>query len=299
PDGTTVAFTAATETLNLEELPFDAEAGRALGPPRELTPGNVQVGFLDSSPDGKAVVFSANYGAGSHLWRVDPPAAPMELTRASGESELYPAWSPDGREIAFSRWSTGPAEASPAFLWIMNADGTTPRRVTETTGPAAWMPDGKAMLVPRGDQLLRLDLATGTMTPVPGANGRMAFLLDRSGRWLLFLAPTDPLSLEVVAASGGTPRVVVDAATEAFHPFFSPSGRWLYIQRNHKNLFRIPGPAMEWRKTAPEKVTEFAGVDLYIEEPMISRDGTKLFYTRGRMTGDIVILRLGKPVTGS
>ena len=41
-------------------------------------------------------------------------------------------------------------------------------------------------------------------------------------------------------------------------------------------------------------MTDFAGVDLYIEDPKISRDGSKLFYTRGRTTGDIVILRLGK-----
>jgi dipeptidyl aminopeptidase/acylaminoacyl peptidase len=293
-DGTAIAFTAASETLNLEELTFDAETGRSLRAPRELTSGSSQIGFFDSSPDGKAFVFSADYGGGSHLWRVDPPAPPIELTRDSGQSESYPAWSPDGREIAFSRWTAGPAEASPTSLWIMNADGTTPRRVTETTGPAAWMPDGKAMLIPRGDQVLRVDLSSGATTPVPGANGRTAFMPDRSGRWLVFQAQTDPVVLEVVPAAGGTPRIVVDPATEAFHPFFSPSGRWFYIQRNHKNLFRIPGPAQDWKSAPPEKVTDFAGADLYIEEPQISKDGTKLFYTRGRTTGDIVVLHLGK-----
>jgi hypothetical protein len=40
-------------------------------------------------------------------------------------------------------------------------------------------------------------------------------------------------------------------------------------------------------------VTDFSGVDLYLDFPKVSRDGTKLFYLRGRRTGDIFILRSG------
>ena len=79
----------------------------------------------------------------------------------------------------------------------------------------------------------------------------------------------------------------------ANHPSFSPLGRWLYCQPNHKNLFRVPGSAQDWKSALPEKVTDFPGVDLYLDYTKISRDGTKLFYTRGRRTGDIFILRFG------
>ena len=48
------------------------------------------------------------------------------------------------------------------------------------------------------------------------------------------------MTIEVVPVSGGTPRPVIRADYEAYHPFLSPSGRWLYFQQNHKNLFRIP-----------------------------------------------------------
>ena len=48
----------------------------------------------------------------------------------------------------------------------------------------------------------------------------------------------------------------------------------------------------DWKSATPEKVTDFSGGDLYIEDPKISSDGRKLFYTRGRTTGDIIILRL-------
>jgi eukaryotic-like serine/threonine-protein kinase len=295
-DGQTIAFSAVNETQNVEELPFDAESGRITGPPRELTVGNNYVSFISPSPDGRAVAFGASRGADSHIWRVDPPGPPAELTRDPGSSDSSPEWSPDGREIAYSRHSSGGSEG--AFtLWTMNADGTSPRRVTEITGAGApfWMPDGKQLLIPRGDDVLRLDLASGRTWPVPGANGRTLFVVDPSGQWIVFQTSlSGQMSLATVPFSGGTPRQIIEARYAAFHPSFSPSGRWLYFQPNHKNIFRVPGPAQDWKTAEPEKVTDFSGVDLYIEDPKISRDGKKLFYTRGRRTGDILILHTKK-----
>jgi Tol biopolymer transport system component len=291
-DGTAVAFSAVDDSLNLEELPFDAEAGRVTGPARVLTSGNNHLGFFDPAPDGKAVVFSAERGATSHLWRIDPPAPPVELTRDPNYSEADPAWSPDGGEIAFSRTAAGASDGSKT-LWIMKADGTNPRRVTDYSGEMVWLPDGKA-LVQRGDTVVRLDFASGVVAPIAGAKARTLLSVDRTGQWLAYQSSeSGPEGLAVVSLAGGTPRLVTKGPYEAYHPFFSPSGRWLYFQRAHKNLFRIPGPAQGWASAPPEKVTDFAGPDLYIENPRISRDGRKLFYTRGRRTGDIFILHLG------
>jgi Tol biopolymer transport system component len=292
-DGEAIAFSAVNETQNLEELPFDAESGRATGPARELTLGNNNVSFIDPSPDGKAVAFGTGRGAASHIWRVDAPGPPAELTRDPGFSDTNPAWSPEGGEIAFTRHSSGRSEEGFA-LWIMNADGTSPRRAAEMTGAApVWMPDGKQMVISRGDDVFRLDVASGRATPVPGASGRTLFLVDPSGRWIVFqTSKGGPMTLAKVPVSGGSPQQVVHERYQAFHPSFSPSGRWLYFQPNHKNLFRVPGPAQDWKSADPEKVTDFSGIDLYIEDPKISRDGKKLFYTRGRRTGDILILHM-------
>ncbi|HEX7253385.1 MAG TPA: protein kinase, partial [Thermoanaerobaculia bacterium] len=296
-DGKVIAFSAVNETLNLEEVSFDDEKGSVLGTERELTTGNNRVRFFDASPDGKAIVYDAERGAGSHLWRIDPPATPVELTREPGFSDSDPAWSPDGRQIAFSRQLVGASRGS-SELWLMGADGAAPRRVAQMTGVGApvWMPDGKRILMPNGDSLLQLDLASGHTAAVSGADGRTLFIVDRSGQWVVFQTSQGaPMRLAAVPVAGGTPRVVVDAGFEAYHPFFSPSGRWLYFQQNHKNIFRVPGPAQDWKSAPPEKVTEFSGNDLYIEDPKLSRDGSKLFFTRGRSTGDIVILRRENP----
>lgn len=295
PDGSAIAFSAVDDTLNLEELPFDAESGRSTGAPRELTRGNNHVDFFDPSPDGKAVVFGERRGDSSHLWRIDPPSPPLQLTRDPGYSDGGPQWSPDGRLIAFSRTGAGESVAS-QVLWIMNPDGTSPRRMTETSGQMAWLPDGKMVLIQRRDALMRVDLASGATTPVPGARVRTLFAVDESGQWIVYqVSEGGPVGVAAIPVAGGTPRTIVTAPFEAYHPSFSPSGRWLYFQPDHKNLFRVPGPAQGWMSAAPEKVTDFSGFDLYIEDPKISRDGTKLFYTRGRRTGDIFILHFQRP----
>jgi Tol biopolymer transport system component len=178
-------------------------------------------------------------------------------------------------------------------LWVMKADGTNPRRATDSySGELGWLPDGTA-LIQRGDSVLRLDLASGATTPLTGAKARTLLSVDRAGQWLAYQdADAGRIVLAAVPLAGGTPRRIPTGTYEAYHPFFSPSGRWVYFQPAHKDLFRVPGPAQNWASAPPQKVTDFSGFDLYIENPKISRDGTKLFYTRGRRTGDIVILRL-------
>jgi hypothetical protein len=87
----------------------------------------------------------------------------------------------------------------------------------------------------------------------------------------------------------------VTSPREDFHPFFSPTARWLYFQQDHKNIFRVPGPAQGWAPAEPQQVTQFPSAGLYLEEPQISRDGTQLFYARGRITGDIWLLEPQAP----
>jgi Tol biopolymer transport system component len=74
-------------------------------------------------------------------------------TRTSGDFE--PAWSPDGRRIAYvhstgRRLGTGTAGTE---IWVMNADGTSKRRLTRNgiwDGSPTWSPDGRSILFVRG-----------------------------------------------------------------------------------------------------------------------------------------------------
>jgi len=294
-DGSTIVFSSVDETLNLQALPFDAESGRATGTPRDLTSGNNQIGFLDPAPDGNAVVFGATLGAESHLWRVDATAKPVQLTLDPKYSETDPAFSPDGREILFARRGNEGSRAS-ASIWVMKADGTGPRLVyPRGTGRTAWLPDGKHILIQEQNGLIRFDLASGAAAPLAGADSRTLFTLDPSGGWIAFQRPEgEKLQIAAIPSTGGTRQLVATGPYDGYHPLFSPSGRWVYFQPDHKNLFRVPGPGQNWAVVAPERVTDFSGVDLYMEDPKISRDGKTLFYTRGRRTGDVFILNLSR-----
>lgn len=70
-DGALVAFSAVTAAFNMELAPFDAEAGKVLGPPRTLTSGRQIIYFMRFSPDGRSIVFQSSRGAGTHIWRMD------------------------------------------------------------------------------------------------------------------------------------------------------------------------------------------------------------------------------------
>ena len=84
------------------------------------------------------------------------------------------------------------------------------------------------------------------------------------------------------------PRTVVDLPDDsAYHPSLSPDGQWLYFTPDHRNLFRVPGPAQGWRQHAPVQLTNFPESGLFIEDPQVSPDGRWLLYSRQTMAADL------------
>jgi TolB protein len=104
-------------------------------------------GGLDSpklSPDGTIIVatsFQAGRGPSGRpqIWTYTlPNGAPRQLTSAP-DGAYDPAWSPDGRRIAYTTRSGARHD-----IWVMRADGANARQVT-TTGACrspCWSPDG-------------------------------------------------------------------------------------------------------------------------------------------------------------
>jgi Tol biopolymer transport system component len=297
-DGKLIAFTGIQMVFNIESLPFDAETGRVLGPPRAITTGNQISYFMRSSPDGRSVVFESARGAGRHIWRQDAGADAVQLTSDPRFEETFPQWSPDGTTIAFTRQ---PVQSGlTRTLWLMDADGSNPRQILEGNNLTRWLPDGSGLIYqgPKNDVLI-VDLATKRSRTVQIAPDLPSMLTPSfDGRWIVYQS-TAPgtaagnVDVHAVPLDGGPPRTVVATPLMDFHPFFSPSGRWVYFQPDHKNLYRVPGPGQEWKAAEPVQITNFAEPGLFLEDPQISRDGKQLLYSRGRITGDIWILRRG------
>jgi tricorn protease len=116
------------------------------------------------SPNGKRVVFEAR----GDLFSVPArDGATRNLTATQGVRESAPAWSPDGRWIAYYSDASGEME-----LYVRAQDGAgEPRQLTSEGAtwrfPSVWSPDSNKLAFGTSDRQLHvLDVASGEITIV-------------------------------------------------------------------------------------------------------------------------------------
>jgi Tol biopolymer transport system component len=118
-------------------------AWRTFSPTDPLGPGGRDAwpaasnGAIAFERDGEGKV-----SGGSHIWMVMPDGSgERQLTFGDGVHDRWPAWSPDGTQVVFTRLS----DESGSGLWITGLSGVNPAMVTPPGIGAAradWSPDG-------------------------------------------------------------------------------------------------------------------------------------------------------------
>ena len=142
-----------------------------------------EIAFV-STRDGDYALFGMNRD-GSDQGRITDdkgdPSTPQGLL-----FQIDPAWSPDGRQIAFASSREGSLD-----VYVMEADGANGRRLTSTKendGHPTWSPDGKRIAFHRSDGHLYVMNADGsrvhrvTTTLLPETEPAWS----PDGRWLAY-----------------------------------------------------------------------------------------------------------------
>ena len=168
--------------------------------------------YSSFSPDGSQVAFSWKEESRGKFHIYTKPigsGVPLRRTRHAAD-DLSPAWSPDGRFIAFLRSFSG----EKAELVLIPASGGPERQLTVISRPdsapsslilfghdVAWSPDGKFFIVPgRGSPeetfgLLLISIESGAkrrlLSPAPRSGLYLAPSLSPDGRHLAFVRRTD------------------------------------------------------------------------------------------------------------
>ena len=198
------------------------------------------------APSHGTLILSLREGGDTHLFAYRPFAEPsgetytaLPLTRlTSGEqNDITPAFSPDGKSLAFASNRSGAWD-----IYILTLEDGEIRQLTDTAAYEAhpsWSPDGMWLAfeayVDGNLEVMLQDIAQGNaainLSNHPGADyapawssgGRkISFVSTRGGRTAVWLADLDEQE-EAKRFS----QVSADTALSAKHPAWSPNGQYL------------------------------------------------------------------------
>lgn len=214
---------------------------------------------LSPSPDGRSIAYAglpenAGVDGNADIYITNRDASRITRVTEHPAADIEPAWSPDGSTIAFTsaRGANGLLD-----VWVMNADGSAPRQLTEArianeplphsgngAGSAAWSPDGAwlAYTVARAATLITPASSSIWIMRADGSGKRQLTNgtegLDYNPTWSrdgLFVTfsrvwrANNTVQLFTVSAATGASAFpwLHNAFVATGTPSYSPDGQWI------------------------------------------------------------------------
>ncbi|HNV67421.1 MAG TPA: hypothetical protein PKN60_09895, partial [Bacteroidales bacterium] len=218
----------------------------------ELRPRYVQdPGYIRSwhiSPTGSRAVLGYR---GEIITLPAEKGDPRNITNTPGSHEKYPAWSPDGKTIAFFS-----DESGEYTLNLKPQDGKGEVRVYKLPGTGfyaypVWSPDSKRItFTDNGRNLWLLDLTTSAIRKIdsdeivfPGPFRKMHGDWSSDSRWIVYTKMLNSFYRVVWLYSVDRQKSfpVTDGLSDASDPVFDPAGDFIYFFASTD-----AGPVINW-----------------------------------------------------
>jgi tricorn protease len=222
-------------TLQPKAVAVNLVTDKALLKPR-LEPADKFIQTLALSPDGNRVLVQAR----GNIFSVPAENGYVkDMTRTSGAAERYPAWSPDGRSIAY--WSDKSGEYE---LYVMQPEVEGSERKLTSYGAGFrynpnWSPDSKKIaFIDKAMKIQVVDVATGQTTQIDRGLRMMHgtlnnFMMDWSpdSRYLTYNRDLDNYQQAVFIYDYNNKKLhqVTAGFYSATSPVFDPEGKYLYL----------------------------------------------------------------------
>jgi TolB protein len=205
-----------------------------------------------------------------------------------GHFKQRPAWSPDGKQLAFARH-----RAAEILLYVCAADGSNERRLTERNEPeydAVWSPDGSRLAFAfdktapnQGDIDVYTVSADGKdLQPVATSEGKLSHeewpAWSPDGKWIAYTSTRDDNQELYIARPDGSEkrRLTTDPALDA-HPSWSPDGLRIAFATDRWGDLELA--VLDVESGQVTRLIESPGLDDY---PAWSPDGKSIAFTSNR-----------------
>ncbi len=235
------------------------------------------------SPDATRVAYAWNGGAGedSSLYvKLTDGGTPLRLTRATGAQDRAPAWSPDGRQLAFTRSAEGDCE-----ILIVPALGGPERRIAPCGDRdyrrLSWSPDGRWLAISRriGSSPLAIEAvsvdtaARRVLTrPPPGILGDTSPAFSPDGTLVAFARNVSDGAGDIYTAalSGGPERRLTFDGRDLMGMDWTSDGESLVFSSSRAGIYSL------WRVGASGgEPVWFAGAGTKMKHPSTARAAGK------------------------
>ena len=176
---------------------------------------------------------------------------PRNLTQTPAAHERYPAWSPDGKSIAYFSDASGEYE-----LHVVSQDGKGAAKVFKLAGSGFyaspnWSPDSrKIAFADNSLTLFCLDLGTGAVKKIaseylyqPGGQAQMRTNWSPDSKWIAYTlgTPTFFRRVHVYSVDQDKSYAVTDGLSSVEEPTFDAEGKYLWFLGSTD-----AGPVNQW-----------------------------------------------------